>query len=194
MLDETGGKPLAGYGSGSNSGSPVATAEETAAMEAAAAITLATDFNWMCRNGGTYAFGGDFCQSVAVEGRDAHHRADLVLKRGEWGDLVERYADTCLVAAVQGAVITSGGGVMAVGGAAAGCATAVIAKSFRSKGKGTNSYAVGQVIDHVSAARAIRNALVKGVGGEVPTLREIIRMYRDTMRTQTRPSQIRTWR
>lgn len=194
LLDETGGKPLTGYGSGANSGSPIATAEETAAMEAALAITLAADFNRMCQNGGAYDFGGAFCQSVAVEGRDARHRADLVLNRGEWGDIVERYVGTCMVAAVQGAVITSGGGVTAVGGAAAGCATAVIAKSFKSKGKGTTSYAVGQVMDQVSAARAIRNALVKGVGGEVPSLREIIRMYRETMRTQSRPSSIKTWR
>jgi len=66
MNDETGGKPESGYGSGDNSGSPVATPEETAAMLMATAKTLADDFKSMCGTG-SYAFGGTFCQTLARE-------------------------------------------------------------------------------------------------------------------------------
>jgi hypothetical protein len=67
MLDDSGGKPLTGYGSGANSGSPVATPHESSAMLNATADALMNDFNRMCRPGGGYAFAGDFCQSVATE-------------------------------------------------------------------------------------------------------------------------------
>lgn len=76
LLDETGGKPLTGYGSGANSGAPVATpAEQAAALEAQAAA-LQEDFNGMCRNGGGYAFAGDFCRAVVDEALSMRYEAN----------------------------------------------------------------------------------------------------------------------
>ena len=80
LLDETGGKPLTGYGPGANTGSPVATAEESAAMLFEAADTLERDFNDMCLGGG-YALGGDFCQSVTQEGLASRRDATVLAQK-----------------------------------------------------------------------------------------------------------------
>ena len=182
MNDETGGKPETGYGSGQNSGSPIATPEETAAMIMASVARIMVDFNAMCRSGGGYAFDGAFCQSMAREGLGERGRASVLTNRGEWGAVLERYVGACVVAGIQGAVLASGGGATAVAGAAVGCLVAVTAKGLKSKGKGTNAYAAGQVLDLGSLARDIRTALVKATGAKgVPSVREIIRMYREAM-------------
>jgi hypothetical protein len=82
LLDETGGKPLTGYGSGANSGAPVATpAEQAAALEAQAAA-LQEDFNGMCRNGGGYAFAGDFCRAVVDEALSMRYEATVLTHQG----------------------------------------------------------------------------------------------------------------
>ena len=82
MLDETGGKPLTGYGSGLNTGSPVATpAEQAAALEAQAAA-LQDDFNGMCKNGGGYAFAGDFCRAVVDEALSMRYEATVLTHQG----------------------------------------------------------------------------------------------------------------
>src|SRR5262245_7134183 len=68
MLDETGGKPASGYGSGDNSGSPVATPQETAEMLTAQASALKADIGYLCRGPqAMFSFGGDFCQSAIQE-------------------------------------------------------------------------------------------------------------------------------
>lgn len=80
LLDETGGKPLTGYGSGANTESPVATPTESAAMLVAAADVLERDFTRMCLGGG-YSFGGDFCQSVAREGLANRRDATILAQK-----------------------------------------------------------------------------------------------------------------
>jgi hypothetical protein len=77
VFDDTGGKPLAGYGSGSNSGSPVATPRQTAELFRAEATALVDDFNRMCR-GGVGRFAGGFCQSVVGESLELRRHASVV--------------------------------------------------------------------------------------------------------------------
>jgi hypothetical protein len=68
LLDDTGGKPPTGYGSGPNSGSPVATPEQTAAILIAEATALQADGASMCLSrAGGYDLGGAFCQGLAHE-------------------------------------------------------------------------------------------------------------------------------
>ena len=79
LLDETGGKPLAGYGSGANSGSPLATAAEAAAMLDAQADALVKDANTMCRApSATYEFAGEFCKAVVHESLALENRANIL--------------------------------------------------------------------------------------------------------------------
>ena len=181
MLDETGGKPESGYGSGPNSGSPVASPDESAAMASEAAKKLARDFNTMCRQGGGYDFAGDFCQSLARDSIAARQRAANYAGDGSWASTVARYASACMIGGVQGAVLTSGGGATAAVGAVTGCLVAVTAKALKSQGKGSAAYTAGWVLDLTNIARDIRAALVKAVGAKgVPSVREIIRMYRES--------------
>lgn len=82
LLDETGGKPLTGYGSGANSGAPVATPAEQAAAIEAQASALQYDFNDMCKNGGGYAFAGEFCRAVVDEALSLRYRATVLTYQG----------------------------------------------------------------------------------------------------------------
>jgi len=77
MLDETGGKPLTGYGSGANTGSPVATPEQSAENVAAQTAAIQADAKKMCWGGG-YAFRGEFCQAAIHEVSDLRRRATLL--------------------------------------------------------------------------------------------------------------------
>lgn len=67
LLDETGGKPATGYGSGPNSGSPIATPQQTATILTAEAAAIQADTERMCSRDGGYAAGGDFCQAALRE-------------------------------------------------------------------------------------------------------------------------------
>jgi hypothetical protein len=66
VLDETGGKPPVGYGSGPTGGSPIATATQTAATLGAEAAAIQADTRRTCFGGGS-AFGGGFCQAAQHE-------------------------------------------------------------------------------------------------------------------------------
>jgi hypothetical protein len=106
LLDETGGKPLAGYGSGANGGSPVATAAEAAAMLDAQADALAKDANAMCRGtSASYEFAGGFCKAVASESLTLRNRANILGRQPSLSN-----AGTTLAVVSFGADIASGMG------------------------------------------------------------------------------------
>jgi hypothetical protein len=88
LLDETGGKPLTGYGSGANSGAPVATPAEQAAALEAQASALQDDFNAMCKNGGGYAFAGEFCSAVVDEAVSLRYQATVLTHQGSPRNIV----------------------------------------------------------------------------------------------------------
>ena len=88
LLDETGGKPLTGYGSGANSGAPVATPAEQASALEAQASALQDDFNGMCKNGGGYAFAGEFCRAVVDEALSLRYRATVLTHQGSPRNIV----------------------------------------------------------------------------------------------------------
>lgn len=88
LLDETGGKPLTGYGSGGNSGAPVATAAEQAAALEAQASALQDDFNGMCKNGGGYAFAGEFCRAVVDVALSLRYQSTVLTHQGSARNVV----------------------------------------------------------------------------------------------------------
>jgi hypothetical protein len=139
LLDETGGKPLTGYGSGANTAAPVATSEESAAMLVAAASTLVSDGKAMCLGDGGYSFAGDFCQSLIKESLALRGRANLFAGGGSWSAAAQRWlnlSNTVLLAGAAGcgvfALATAGTGGMVcaaiyAGATATSAATTAIA-------------------------------------------------------------------
>lgn len=103
LLDETGGKPLTGYGSGVSTGSPVATPEESAAMLVAAAETLVRDGKEMCLTGGGYEFAGSFCQGLIRTSLILRGEANRFAGSGAWSGAAQRWLNTSNTALLLGA-------------------------------------------------------------------------------------------
>lgn len=83
LLDETGGKPLTGYGSGPNTGSSVATPEESAAALVAGAQTIMADVKSKCLlPGGGYDPDGDFCRALMTESWSMRNQANIMANSG----------------------------------------------------------------------------------------------------------------
>ncbi len=117
LLDETGGKPLTGYGSGANTASPVATPEESAAMLVVAAETLVADGKKMCLPGGQYEFAGAFCQGLIQESLILRGEANRFAGSGAWSAAAERWLNASNTALLAGA---AGCGVLALATAGTG--------------------------------------------------------------------------
>lgn len=117
LLDETGGKPLTGYGSGANTGSPVATSEESAAMLVAAAETLVRDGKEMCLAGGGYEFAGPFCQDLVRTSLILRGEANRFAGSGAWSGAAQRWLNASNTALLVGA---AGCGVFALATAGTG--------------------------------------------------------------------------
>jgi hypothetical protein len=184
LLDETGGKPLTGYGSGANSGSPVATPEESAAMLVAVAQTLMADVKSMCllADGG-YDPEGGFCRALMTESWSMRNQANIMASSSAWGRAIaqatsdglsigfkvaNRYGGTCVIGAIQGAVLTSAGGATIVVGAFAGCGVNVAAKWAQTKPKGSRStrqglYSRSAPLQSAFAKRSQRRRVSKAV-------------------------------
>ena len=146
MLDETGGKPLTGYGSGANTDSPVATPAESAAMLVAAADTLVRDGKTMCLGNGGFSFEGGFCQSLIRETLFLRGRANVFAGDGGWSSAAQRWLNTSNTLLLLGSagcgvltLATAGTGGMACAAIYAGAATtsavstAVTAKTIASR-------------------------------------------------------------
>jgi len=118
MNDETGGKPLTGYGSGTNGDdSPVATPEQSAAMLIAGANKLVADGRRMCLNGGGFAFDGTFCQSLITTSLGLRRDANRFAGSGQWSSGARQLLTASNAAFLMGA---AGCGVLALATAGTG--------------------------------------------------------------------------
>jgi hypothetical protein len=118
MLDESGGKPLTGYGSGTNGDdSPVATPEKSAAMLVAAAVKLVKDGKAMCGPKGGYSFAGAFCQGLFGESLILRGQANRFAGGGDWSAAAKRMLNTSNTLFLLGA---AGCGVFALATAGTG--------------------------------------------------------------------------
>jgi len=172
LLDETGGKPLAGYGSGANSGSPVATAAEVAAMLDAQAGALVADANVMCRGpSATYEFAGAFCSEVVHESLALQNRANIVGR----GSSMSK-ARTPLAVVSFGADVASGldrassafGAALARGSSYAAQnikRTAMLARRFAPLARASVPVAVVGAIVEASDLRSAARAATVAAGG-----------------------------
>lgn len=145
--------------------------------------------------GGGYDADGDFCRALMTESWSMRNRANIMASSGAWGRAIaqatsgglsigfkvaNRYGGTCVIGAIQGAVLTSAGGATIVVGAFAGCGVNVAAKWAQTKPKGSTLYTAGVVLEAGATAVDIRKALAKaaGVKGGVPSYKEIAELYR----------------
>ena len=155
LLDETGGKPLAGYGSGANTGSPLATAAEAAAMLDAQADALVKDANTMCRGpSATYEFAGEFCKAAVRQSLALRNRANIL---GREPSLSK--AGTPLAVVSFGADIASG-----MGRTASALATAAKQGSSYAKlnvGRAATLAKKAQPLARASAPIAIAGVLIE---------------------------------
>ena len=171
LLDETGGKPLAGYGSGANSGAPLATAAEAAAMLDAQADALAKDANMMCRGpSATYEFAGEFCKAVVHESLALENRANIL---GREPSLSK--AGTPLAVVSFGADVASGlnrassafGAALAKGSSYAAQnikRTAILAQRFAPLARASVPVAVVGVLVEASELRSAARAATVAAG------------------------------
>ncbi len=165
MLDESGGKPLTGYGSGSNGDdSPEATPQESAAMLIAAASQLVSEGRKMCLGNGGYDFRGSFCQSVLGESLVLRGRANRFVGAGAWSAAGLRMLNTSNTALLVGAagcgiftLATAGTGGIACAAIYAGAAATSAASTVVTAKKVMTRQ--GNALDDVSFISTLASAV-----------------------------------